>query len=55
MNDVTEKTRQLAEAHAKFLCDEVFTPAFVMGFVHGAKHAREECEKASTNNSRRKD
>jgi hypothetical protein len=31
-----------AEAHADFLCDKVFKPAFVMAFVHGAKHMFDE-------------
>ncbi len=32
---------KLAEEHVDFLCSKVFKPAFIMGFVHGAKHALE--------------
>ena len=31
-----------ADKHANFLCDKVFKPAFVMAFIHGVKHGRED-------------
>ena len=39
-----QKERYLDEAdkHANFLCDKVFKPAFVMAFIHGVKHGRED-------------
>ena len=37
-----ERYRILAEKHADFLCDKVFKPAFIMAFIHGAKHAQED-------------
>ena len=35
-----DKYEDLAIEHADFLCDKIFKPAFIMGFVHGAKHAK---------------
>ncbi len=49
MND-EEKYRILAEKHADFLCDKVFKPAFIIAFIHGAKHAQEDTEKKETDN-----
>lgn len=40
-----DRYKEMAEKHADFLCDKVFKPAFVMAFVHGAKHAKEEFER----------
>ncbi len=40
--DETAKYRLMASAHADFLCDEVFRPAFVIAFIHGAKHMKED-------------
>ena len=34
-----------ADNHADFLCGQVFKPAFVMAFVHGVKHGREDMSK----------
>ena len=31
-----------ADKHANILCDKVFKPAFVMAFIHGVKHGRED-------------
>jgi len=43
--------RVLAEKHADFLCDKVFRPAFIMAFIHGAKHGREDTKtKKETDN-----
>ena len=41
MNDRYVK---LAEEHANFLCEKVFKPAFIMAFIHGAKHMAQEME-----------
>lgn len=41
MNDRYVK---LAKRHADFLCEEIFKPAFIMAFVHGAKHMAQEKE-----------
>lgn len=40
--ELTEKYKDDAKQHAEFLCENVFTPAFEMAFVHGAKHMYEE-------------
>lgn len=37
-----EKYKKLAEEHADFLYYKVFKPAFIMAFIHGAKHMRDE-------------
>ena len=37
-----EEYTKLATDHADFLCEKVFKPAFVLGFVHGANHMFEE-------------
>ena len=44
-----EKYKILAEKHADFLCDKVFKPAFIMAFIHGAKHGREDIKKENNN------
>ena len=31
-----------ANSHADFLCEKVFKPAFIMAFIHGVKHGRED-------------
>ncbi len=36
-----------AESHADFLCEKVFKPAFLMAFIHGVKHGREDLKKES--------
>ena len=33
-----------ADNHANFLTEKVFKPAFVMAFIHGVKHGREDME-----------
>ena len=38
-----------ANNHAAFLCEEVFKPAFVMAFIHGVKHGREDMMKELRN------
>lgn len=47
--EIKDKYKVLAENHADFLCDKVFKPAFVMAFIHGAKHGREDAEKEKNN------
>jgi len=43
MNDeLKEKYQKDAKAHADFLCEKVFKPAFIMAFIHGVKHGRED-------------
>ena len=49
MTNKNEKYKTLAEQHADFLCEKVFKPAFIMGFIHGAKHAQEDKEKEKNN------
>ena len=34
-----------ADNHADFLTEKVFKPAFVMAFIHGVKHGREDEQK----------
>lgn len=48
MADLEEKDyaryKQMAEEHADFLCERVFKPAFIMAFLHGAKHMSDEMQ-----------
>ena len=37
-----QKYKKLAEEHAEFLYRKIFKPAFVMAFIHGAKHMRDD-------------
>jgi len=37
-----------ADKHANFLAEKVFKPAFVMAFIHGVKHGREDLIKEFT-------
>jgi len=39
-----EKYKEDAENHADFLYEKVFKPAFIMAFIHGAKHGREDAK-----------
>ena len=41
-----------AEAHADFLCNKVFKPAFIMAFVHGVKHGREDLQKENAKDNK---
>ena len=34
-----------ANSHADFLCEKIFKPAFIMAFLHGVKHGREDLKK----------
>jgi len=46
-----EEYKKMAEEHANFLCEKIFKPAFIMAFVHGAKHMYDELkDKDETNN-----
>ena len=36
-----------AKKHADFLCEKVFKPAFIMAFVHGAKHMKAEMQESN--------
>ena len=48
--DLQKHYTEEAQKHVDFLCDKVFKPAFMMAFIHGAKHGREDLlkEKANT-------
>ena len=39
-----------ANNHADFLCEKVFKPAFIMAFIHGVKHGREDLKKERSAN-----
>ena len=49
MSELTQEQKEFYEdqaiKHAEFLCEKVFKPAFVMAFVHGVKHGREDVER----------
>jgi len=49
MSEMTPEQKEYylkeADNHANFLCDKVFKPAFIMAFIHGAKHGREDMVK----------
>lgn len=42
--------RKMAEAHARFLAEEVWVPTYVIGFTHGARHALKKLEKGRRRN-----
>lgn len=48
MAELTEKEalryKKMAADHCDFLCEKVFKPAFIMAFLHGAKHMKEEIQ-----------
>ena len=58
MGKVDPKTykryNQMAEEHANFLCWKVFKPAFMMGFLHGAKHMHDEMIEKNQGDNKRK-
>jgi len=39
---LTKHYLEEANKYADFLCEKVFKPAFIMAFIHGAKHGRED-------------
>ena len=41
-NELKAKYEKEAEDHAIFLCEKVFKPAYIMAFIHGVKHGRED-------------
>ena len=43
-DELKAKYKKDAEDHADFLCDKVFKPAFIMAFIHGAKHGRDDAK-----------
>jgi len=43
-DELKAKYKKDAENHADFLCDKVFKPAFIMAFIHGAKHGRDDAK-----------
>ena len=43
--ELKAKYKKEAEDHADFLCDKVFKPAFIMAYIHGVKHGRDDKEK----------
>lgn len=40
--DLKNHYQKEADNHAYFLAEKVFKPAFVMAFIHGVKHGRED-------------
>lgn len=40
--DLRNHYQEEADNHADFLAEKVFKPAFVIAFIHGAKHGRED-------------
>lgn len=46
MSELTEELKKHyqdeADNHADFLAEKVFKPAFVIAFIHGVKHGRED-------------
>ena len=42
--ELFDKYKKDAEEHVNFLCEKIFKPAFIMAFVHGAKHMKDEIE-----------
>jgi len=41
-DELYARYKKEANEHADFLCEKVFKPAFVMAYLHGAKHMRDE-------------
>ena len=44
-----------ANKHADFLCEKVFKPAFIMAFIHGAKHGRQNLTEEILEAAKKKD
>ncbi len=46
MSELTSEQKEhylkIANDHADFLTEKVFKPAFIMAFLHGVKHGRED-------------
>lgn len=42
IGEIKEHYLDEADKHANFLADKVWKPAFVMAFIHGVKHGRED-------------
>ena len=40
--EIDDRYKEDAELHANFLCEQIFKPAFIMAFRHGAKHMYDE-------------
>jgi len=47
-DELKEKYQKDAKAHADFLCEKVFKPAFIMAFIHGVKHGRDDVKHEET-------
>lgn len=41
-DDEAKRYDKMAADHADFLCYKIFKPAFMMAFIHGAKHMKED-------------
>ena len=44
-NNEEKEIRILAKKHGDFLANKVFKPAFVMAFIHGYKHGKQDKDK----------
>jgi len=46
MSELTQEQKEyyldIGTKHANFLAEKVFKPAFLMAFIHGVKHGRED-------------
>lgn len=49
MSELTSEQKEyyldIADKHANFLTEKVFKPAFLIAFIHGVKHGREDLSK----------
>ncbi len=41
-DDEAKRYDKMAADHADFLCYKIFKPAFMMAFIHGAEHMKED-------------
>ena len=48
--DKVKEYEKLAVDHADFLCEKVFKPAFILGFVHGGNHMFKELTEVEEQN-----
>jgi len=51
--ELKKRYEEDANKHCDFLINEIFRPAFVMAFQHGAKHMYDEIKKATPQQSKK--
>ena len=53
MSEMTPKQKEyyekIANDHVNWMCEKVIKPNYVLAFLHGVKHGREDKEKENNN------